>query len=143
MTARAHILLAVLAGATVGPAAAQSIAPDWQMAACRMEAICQDDGRCLVMEIPGATALFRDGAEIKIGPDAAEAQPVAHYPTRLEAELAVAGGAAMTMRSIIVIGAEDQGPGWLRVALYRVTDDGLAPRHTQLLCETSAGAGAP
>lgn len=109
----------------------------WRFATCNMEMICQSDGRCADMPVPGQTLLLRDEDGVRIGTSLRAATEVPVFPSLEAAETALALGRIAETGSVIVIAPEDTGPGWLRFVLFRATGGTMDDRNFHLSCETS------
>ncbi|MEM9755985.1 MAG: hypothetical protein AAF914_08330, partial [Pseudomonadota bacterium] len=66
---------------------------DWRYAACTLSAVCQSDGRCNQVPLPGSTALWQDEAgTIRIGPDESTAADLTIFADPETAAAALADG---------------------------------------------------
>ncbi|MBF9033415.1 hypothetical protein HKCCE2091_04125 [Rhodobacterales bacterium HKCCE2091] len=131
-----------------GPALAAPGDPDapvaggWEFASCQMEAVCQGDGRCRDLPLPGQTYLWQDADGVRIGTSDDAARPIAVFGDLDAAAEALAAGASLPSDSILVTPPDEDGPGWFRAALFRVDEGVPEDRYFWLLCETGAAPPA-
>ncbi|MBF9029708.1 hypothetical protein HKCCE3408_04805 [Rhodobacterales bacterium HKCCE3408] len=108
----------------------------WRFASCAMESVCQG-GECRPLPIPGQTYLWRDADGVRIGTSESAAVDIAAYNSADDARSDLAEGVDWPSPEVLVTPPEEEGPGWMRVVLYRLIGDRLSPRTFRLSCETA------